>query len=573
MRDRALIAVVSALFILVGIGLFYNQILKHGYYFKLSRNNSIRIVPIDGPRGSIFDRTGKALVTNRMSFDVKLVYQEINDRRKLAGILRDILGMPSEKIVESLEKAGARPYAGVTIAEDIPKEKAFVLEEASCEVSGLHIETRSKRDYILGMFGSHLFGYLSAITEEELERLKDEGYRITDLVGRGGLEKYYERELKGVDGGTQIEVDSRGRQTRVLGVKEPEAGKDLQITIDASLQVAADKLLGDRKGAIIAMDPSNGEILAIASHPSFDPNIFVRPGTSRERLQLLNDKKGRPMSNKAISGIYPPGSVFKVVVASAALDTKKIDAHSSFFCSGTYNLGRASFDCWKAEGHGWQDVIRALMNSCNIFFYNTGRIVGPDSIESYAQRFGFGALTGIDLPDEVRGLVPGRAWKRAHRKIPWYEGDTLNYSIGQGYLLVTPIQVLNMIAVVANNGNLVRPHIVRRVGGEEMPLVKSRPVGLDGNVIKIVREGLFEVVNNDAGTGKRAKVKGVAVAGKTGTAQNPQGRTHAWFCGFAPFERAKICLVVLLEHGGKGGVEPAQIGQGFFEEAKRLGYL
>lgn len=573
MRERLLIASISALFILLVAGLFCDQILRYGYYSKLSRNNSIRVLPIEGPRGDIFDRTGRPLVTNRLSFDAAIIYQEIGDRKRLVRLLSDVLGMTGENIMSALEKASKKSYAPVTIAEDIGKDEALALEEASFDLRGLVIETRAKRDYIYKHFGSHLFGYLSEVTDNELETLKDYGYRMKDLIGRDGLEKYYESFLRGTDGGTQIEVDNRGRQTRVLGIKEPESGQDLQLTIDLSLQLACDKLLGDHKGAIVIMDPRNGDILALASHPTFDPNVFIRRGTSQERLGLLNDRTGRPMSNKAISGIYPPGSVFKIVTAAAALEQKKITHNTRFFCSGIYKIGNASFDCWKTVGHGSQNVVEGMMNSCNVFFYNTGRALGVDRLETYTRLFGYGKPTGIDLPDEVGGVAPGKAWKAAHGKGGWYEGETLNYAIGQGYLSVTPIQVAVMAAVMANNGNLIRPRLVKRIGKNDIQPQKPKSLGLKDDTMREVRRGLFEVINNEGGTGKRAKAPGIIIAGKTGTAQTSQSRTHAWFCGFAPYSDPKICLVVFLEHGGKGGLEPAEIARGLFEEAKSKGYL
>lgn len=573
MRDRFLISILSILFALIIIGLFCNQILMYGYYANLSRNNSIRVIPIEGVRGNILDRTAQPIVTNRLSFDVAIIYQEIGDRKKLVNLLSDLLGLSGAQIMDALEKAGERAYEPVTIAEDIDKEKALALEEAGFDVSGIVIETRSRRDYIYKHFGSHIFGYLSEVTDKELETLKDYGYRMKDLIGRAGLEKYYESALRGAAGGTQVEVDSRGHKTRILGLKEPESGQDLQLTIDLPLQVSCDKLLGDHKGAIVVMDPRNGDILALASHPTFDPNIFVRYGTSGERLKLLNDKIGRPMSNKAISGTYPPGSVFKVVTAAAALEQKKITRNTRFFCPGSYKLGRTQFDCWKEGGHGSQNLVEGIKNSCNVFFYNTGRALGVDRLESYTKLFGYGKSTGIDLTDEVSGISPGRDWKRSHKRGAWYEGETLNYAIGQGYLSATPIQVLGMIAVMANNGNLVRPRLVRRVGSNDLPNQKPKSMGLKDETIQDVRAGLFEAVNNESGTAKRAKLEGTIVAGKTGTAQNPHGRTHAWFCGFAPYNDPKVCLVVFLEHGGKGGLEPAEIARGIFAEAKQRGYL
>ncbi|MFH1190206.1 MAG: penicillin-binding protein 2 [Candidatus Omnitrophota bacterium] len=573
MRDRVLITTLSMLFALVIAGLFYNQIFMSAYYSKLARNNSIRVIPISGPRGNIFDRAGRPVVTNRLSFDAAIVFQQIGDRRKLMNLLSSSLGLSGPQIMNAFEKAGKRPYEPVTIAEDIDKGKAIALEESGFDVSGLVIETKSKRNYLYKHFGSHIFGYLSEITDNELEALKDYGYRLGDLIGRSGLEKYYENYLRGIDGGTQVEVDSRGQQTRTLGLKEPQSGRDLQLTIDMPLQAACDKLLGDHKGAIAVMDPRNGEILVLASHPSFDPNIFVTHGTSKERLRLLNDRVGRPMSNKAISGTYPPGSVYKIVTAGAGLEQKKITPHTRFFCPGSYTLGRTRFDCWKDGGHGSQNVVEGIKNSCNVFFYNTARALGVDRMEAYAKLFGYGRETGIDLPDEVKGIAPGRDWKRSQKKGVWYEGETINYAIGQGYLSVTPIQVLCMISAIANKGNLVRPHLVRRAGADRIPVQKPKNMGLKDETIREIRKGLFEAVNNESGTAKRSKPSGTIAAGKTGTAQNPFGRTHAWFCGFAPYDDPKLCVVVFLEHGGKGGLEPAEIARGIFEEAKAGGYL
>ncbi|MDD5422143.1 MAG: penicillin-binding protein 2 [Candidatus Omnitrophota bacterium] len=573
MRDRILTSAISAFFIMLAVGLFYTQIIRCPYYTKLSKNNSIRIIPIDGPRGIIFDRNGIPLVSNRLSFDAAVIYRELSDRAKLVRVLKETLGMSGIEIINSLEKASLGPYTAVTIAEDVDKDKAVMLEEASFNIGGLVVETKSKRDYRLGKDGSHIFGYLGEVAEEELEGLREYGYRMGDLMGRSGLEKYYESYLKGVDGGTQIEVDSKGRQTRVLGLKEPSVGKDLYLTIDADLQSTCDRLLGEHRGAVIVMDPRSGEVLALASHPPFDPNIFVKPNTSGRREFLFTNKAGRPMSNRAISGLYPPGSVFKIVTAAAALETRKISPDTIFTCPGYYKLGSARFNCWKETGHGPQNLRKGIMNSCNFFFYSAGRAAGVDAMESYARLFGYGALTGIDLPDEVKGLVPGKAWKRSAGKGAWYEGETVNYAIGQGYLMVTPIQVLCMTSVIANGGSLVRPYIVKKINGDEMRSEKKKKIGLRTSTIQRIREGMFDVINDPNGTAKRARAEGVVAAGKTGTAENPLGKTHAWFAGFAPYDDPRICVVVFLEHGGKGGIEPAAIAHGIFEEAKKKGYL
>lgn len=573
MKEKFVLAPIQFLFVLLALGLVYVQVLRFPYYSKLSKDNAIRIIPIEGPRGTIFDRNGVPLVNDRISFSVAVVYQELRNREKMIRLLANILNIPRKDVESAIDKSAKKPYAPFTIVEDIDKDKAFILEEESFDIRGLVIETRSVRNYIYNNIGSHVFGYLSEISEEELENLKVYGYRMKDLVGRDGLEKYYDKDLAGIDGGVQIQVDNKGRQVGILGYREPKKGKDLYLTIDITLQEACDKVLEGKPGAVIIMDPNTGEILALSSSPSYDPNIFVRSEGSAERLKLLRNKIKYPLFNRAISGLYPPGSVFKVVIASAALQLKRIGLETHFNCTGTYILGRGKFGCWKEGGHGQQNVTDALMNSCNVFFYNTGRALGVESIEEFTHIFGFGKKTGIDLPEEAKGIVPGRIWKKIHRKDNWYEGDTVNYAIGQGYVVVTPIQLLDMMAIMANKGNMVKPYIVKRVDSKDVPGIGHKSIELNSNTVKIVRKGLYKVVNDENGTGKRAKVEGAAVAGKTGTAQNPSGKTHAWFAGFAPFNNARICLVVFLEHGGKGGLEPSEMAKELFSAAKETGYI
>lgn len=592
MREKSLAVPIYLLFIMLALALVYTQVVRYAYYSGLSKDNAIRIVPIEGPRGIIFDRNGVGLVSNRVSFNVALVYQEMRNREKLIRLLVNKLGIEKKDVEDGIEKAAGRPYAPVTIVDDIDRDKAFILEEESFDIRGLVIQTRSMRDYLYGNIGAHLLGYLGEISETELERMKEYGYRAKDLVGRDGVEKYYNGYLSGTGGGIQIQVDNRGRQVRTLGLKEPISGKDLRLTIDIDLQSACDKALEDKRGAIIIMDPNTGEVLALSSSPGFDPNVFVRPEDSPERIRLIRNKRTYPLMNRAISGIYQPGSVFKIVVAMAALGAGKIDRQSRFNCPGYLTLGAREFRCWKKDGHNSQNVVDALMNSCNVFFYNTGRAAGIDNIESAAKIFGFGKTTGIDLPGEAKGIVPGRYWKKSVKKDNWYEGDTVNLSIGQGYILATPIQVLKMISVIASNGKVVKPHIVKRIGTFDVSPVARSDLNINKNAMKIVREGLYRVVNAENGTGKRARLEGVAIGGKTGTAENPGGGTHAWFCGFAPFDPstkaqgqsranevrrgiddAKISLVVFLEHGGKGGLEPSGIAKDIFEVAKNKGYL
>ncbi len=573
MRDRIINVIIYASLAVIALTFFYTQVIRYGHYSKLSKNNSIRIIPIEGPRGNIYDRNGEVLVSNILCFDVVAIYNEIRDMRRVASVLQDILGMSREEAHKALEISMKRPFSPVAIAEDIGKEKAILIEEASVDIDGISIETRSRRHYLNGLSGCHLFGYLTEVSQDEVEYLADYGYRVGDLIGRSGLEEYYNDYLKGEDGGTQVQVDNRGRQVNILGMKEPSSGRDLFLTIDGRLQLACDEILGSRRGAVVVMDPATGEVLALASHPAFDPNVFVESGASRERLMLIRDRRGRPLSDRAISGLYAPGSVFKVVTATAAMEQGKVSESTTFACGGSFSLGGSVFNCWKDGGHGPQTLRDALMNSCNVYFYNAGRKAGVDAIERYARAYGFGRPTGIDLPDEVGGIAPGKAWKRQRMKDPWYEGETVNYAIGQGYLVTTPIQVLNMIAAIANGGSLVKPFIVRKIDETPAAGVKRRRVNVSEHTLDVIRQGLYRVVNSDGGTGKHARVEGVEVAGKTGTAQNPQGATHAWFTGYAPYKDPALCIVVFLEHGGKGGLGAADIARGVFSKAKEIGYF
>lgn len=573
MREKSLAVPIGILFIMLALALIYTQVIRYPYYSRLSKDNAIRIIPVEGPRGTIYDRNGVELVMDRLSFNVALVYQELKNRDRLTKLLVNTLGMVRADVEDAIDAAARRPYAPVTVVDDIDKDKAFMLEEESFNVRGLVIQTKSVRHYLYNNVGAHIFGYLSEISEAELDSMKEYGYRARDLIGRDGVEKYYDEILTGIDGGIQIQVDNRGRQVKTLGLKEPVKGKDLYLTIDINLQSICDKALEGKTGAVIVMNPNTGEILALSSAPGYDPNIFVSPGDSSQRVKLIKDRRARPLLNRAISGLYQPGSVFKIVIAMAALESGRIDRQTRFNCSGLFTLGKGKFACWKELGHSSQNVVDALMNSCNVFFYNTGRALGVDNIEEYAKLFGFGRKTGIDLPDEARGVVPGRFWKKVIKKDNWYEGDTVNYSIGQGYLLVTPVQILEMISAVANDGKMVRPHIVKKIDSLDVNPVQRRDLNFSQKNIKTVKDGLFKVVNAENGTGKRAMPEGVIAAGKTGTAQNPGGRTHAWFCGFAPLNGARVSLVVFLEHGGKGGLEPSELAKEIFSAAMEKGYI
>lgn len=574
MKVKFISAVISALFVILVIGLAYTQILKNKKYLVLSQTNRVRLIPLESQRGRFFDRNGILLVGNRPSFDVVVIPQELNNSVKTLSRAGEILDMSPKEVFKKVEKNYIAPFAPIPIKEDIDKNTAVILEEEAIDLPGIMVRVVPKREYRFKDVGSHIFGYLGEINKEELGRLRGYGYQLRDLIGKAGLEKNYDNYLRGEEGGMQLEVNNKGYFVRSLGKREAGFGKDIVLTIDARLQRFIDNLFSNsgKSGACVVMNPYTGEILSLVSKPDFNPNLFVSNEKNEEIINLLS-QPNYPMLNRAISALYPPGSVFKPVIAAAGLETKKINSQSTFFCGGKYILGRKAFKCWDEDGHGTQDITDGLKNSCNVFFYQLGRVVGVDDISSFAVRFGYGAPTGIDLPEEGAGLVPNRLWKRLFKKEVWVEGDTVNFAIGQGYLLVTPIQVLRMMAAIANGGSLVQPYIVKKIEGVEVATVRSRHIGISKSTLDVVKAGLRRVVEDESGTGRRVRVEGLSIAGKTGTAQNPKGPSHAWFSGFSPIENPKIALVVFIEHGGKGGMEGSEFAAQIFKKARQIGLL
>jgi len=573
-RIKLFTAVIIGSFILLICSLFYVQVFQGTYYKGRSEDNRIVVMPLESPRGKIIDRNGKVIVDNRVSFDVSVVYKDAVDLGSLTRFLADTVGINKKQLARVFERARWRPFVPTLIAEDIGKEKAIIVEQSRIDFPGLIISTKPRRDYTYGKEASSFTGYLGKIREDELARFRTYGYSTLDWIGRDGLEKVYDDYLRGTHGGMQLETDSRGRQLRVLHIKEAKAGKPIYITIDMDLQAFCSEVMGDRKGSIIVMDPRNGEVFSIVSKPQFDPNIFVRRDTGDEVRKILrNEKRDYPLLNRAISCAYPPGSVFKIVTAIAALQTGAFKTNMQFVCNSTFLFGRRIFHCWYEKGHKTQFIEDAIKNSCNVFFWKLGLKVGAKSIAFYADMLGFGHRTGIDLPGEVRGLLPSPKWKKAVMKENWYAGDTMNYCIGQGFLLVTPIQIVHMTATVGNGGYSVRPYLVERVGDVEFSNPEIKKLNISDQVIAPVKKGMVKVVNDRRGTGMKAKLEHVIVAGKTGTAQNPRGKAHGWFSCFAPSENPKVCVVVFVEYGGKGGVEASMIAKKVLEKTQEVGLL
>ena len=552
-------------FVLLLAGLFYTQVTKGAYYFKLSEKNRIRLVPIKGPRGTIFDRNGKKLADNKLSLDVAVVPQELKDKEETFIRLSEIVGVPADELLARYSKRYLAPFAPITLVRDVDKKTAIIVEENSVLMPGVMIQPQPVRFYA-GVC-AHVLGYLSEINRQELEALREYGYKMKDLVGKSGVEKNYDIYLKGEDGGKQLEVDNRGRVVRVLGSKDAKIGKDIYLTIDSDIQETAENGLRGYKGAVIVMNPNNGEILALASSPGFDPNAFLDEDAKKNIGRLFLDS-ARPMLNRAISGLYPPGSIFKIITATAGLETKAITQYSTFTCNGSYYPGRSGFNCWNRDGHGPQNLVQGIAHSCNVYFFNVGRLAGPDNVTKYASLYGLGKPTGIDLPGEKKGLLPSRAWRRAQKRQTWYEGDTLNFSIGQGDLLVTPIQMLTAVSGVANGGYLVQPYLIKNIAGVESTRMKMRKLPISESTIKSIKTGMIGSVENESGTGKRAKIEGFRFCAKTGTAQSGRGGNHGWFVGFAPVENPKVSFIVFVEHGGSGGQVPADIVRSLIEKMR-----
>jgi len=572
MRTRIFSLIAALSLALLLSGLFYMQVVRHHRYKLMSEENRLKVVPLAAPRGTIFDRRGEAIVKDVLSFDAAVIWYRIKDAAALSAALGEVLGEPAEEMAAQIEKGKARPYSPVTVEEDIGIEKAIQVEEMSMDYPGLLLEVTARRKYLRGKTAANMLGYLGLINRDEFNRLKPYGYRMNDLVGRDGVEKYYDEYLRGSHGGKQIEVDYRGREVKTLGFKEPASGRDLELTIDLGLQEFCDGLLEDKRGAIVVMDPDTGAVLAMANSPSYDPAVFLDKRRRSEVSGLLNDSD-YPLLNRAISGVYPPGSVFKLVVATGALQKGLSSEGTTFTCPGYLMLGKARFNCWRKGGHGTQVLREAIKNSCNVYFFRLGLLLGAEGIAEYARKFGLGSPTGIDLPGENRGLVPDPGWKWKRFKEKWYKGDTVNYSIGQGYLLCSPAQIAALVSVFANGGYLVQPYVVEKIGGIPESDGKKIDLGISPEVLGSVRKGMREVVNDPRGTGMKARLRDVVVAGKTGTAQTSRGKSHGWFMGFAPFKAPRISVVVFDEYGGKGGYYAAETAGRVFRKAEELGLL
>lgn len=564
---------------LLGLRLWHLQIREGPYYRDLSENNRTRSVILEPARGLIYDRNGVLLANNVPSFTLYVSLEDVKDRAALIDRLMRLIGLDADLVRKKLAVRGAKQLPR-KIKDRLTLREATLIESHRLELPGVMIQVESQRNYPMGVTASHVMGYVGEVSADQLEKPEFAELHQGSIVGQYGVEKFFDQIVRGEAGQKNVEVDALGHEKRTVTVDQPRAGDDLYLTIDARLQKLAEELLGEEAGAIVALDPTNGDVFAMASRPAFDPNVLSRELTSKQWAAIVQDE-GRPLNNRASQGQYPPGSTFKVLMAAAALESNTMSPSSTVFCSGGYQFGRRVYRDWKAGGHGYVDLRDALIHSCDVYFYTVGQRMGIDTMAIYARMFGLGEETGIELPSERVGIVPSTEWKQRVKHEQWLPGETISAAIGQGFVTVTPLQMASAIGTVANNGVLYRPRLVRAImdrttgNQQELPAVPKHTLDLKPQTLKLIRDALAGVVTE--GTATRAKSSMVTIAGKTGTAQTASLRTgpeedipkklrdHAWFVAFAPVENPKIAVAVLAEHMGHGGSAAAPLAKEVIE--------
>lgn len=552
---------VIAVFIIILLRLWQLQILEGDKYKKLSESNRLRIIKTPAPRGIIYDRTGLPLVKNVPFFSVLLS----PDAAESIDIdaLSKLLHMSREELSDKINKKDISPFVPIKLKMGITFEEVARIEAHKSDFQGLFVETEVGREYLYGKTAAHIIGYLGKIRQTQIAELKD--FPADALIGQWGVEAVFDKELRGTPGGKIVEVDAIGRELRLISENQPIKGKDIYLSLDIRLSNAIEKVFGNKAGAVVAFKVDTGEILALDSLPSFDPNLFAKGINNADWNSLINDPK-KPMLNRALQSQYPPGSTFKMITALAALEEDVVKTDWTIQCSGGITYGKWTFGCWKKGGHGTTNFHKAIVESCDVYFYEIGKRLGIDKIHRYAMAFGLGSETGINLSPvtERKGLIPNTKWKSEVKRLPWYLGDTFISSIGQGFVLATPIQMARMTAAMVNGGYLITPTLLKDSKGQTTKIdVKTENL----NKISTAMAG---VVSDPGGTAKTAISSIVKIGGKTGTSQvvgkkkglvGEKYMDHAWFIAFAPVDKPEIALAVFVEHGGGGGAVAAPIAK------------
>ena len=588
-RVGAAIVVVMVFFSLIILRLWSLQINHGEEYRNRADSNRVRIRQVAAPRGHILDRKGREIVTNRPAFNVVLMREDSRDLddvlKRLAPILNEDITVLWNRVREA---SGTPRYLPIRLKEDIDWKTLAYLENHNKDFSGIRIEVQPVRVFHYQDLAANVIGYLGAISKTELEEADKTVYRGGDLIGKMGLEKLREADLRGEKGNNYSEVDAKGFERKLLKSDDPMPGREIRLTLDVDLQQTAESLMeiGEKSGAVVAMEVKTGRLLAVVSTPHIRLNDFVG-GISRDKWKELLDNPKHPLLNKVVQATYPPGSTYKVVTALAGLASGVITPDTPIFCPGHYTFGNRRYGCWKKGGHGTVTLMRALEESCDVYFYLVGQRVGVDTLAEFAGKFGLGRKTGVELEHEKSGLTPTKKWKLSRYQTKWQDGETLSTAIGQGFNLTSPLQICQMTATLANGGKLFRPQIVEQVTDPDGKVVQMfRPELLEeikgvDQYLGLIRQGLVGVVNGPHGTARGAKIEGITVAGKTGTAQVVKVaayrhlqeedipykfRDHAWFTAFAPAEDPEIAVTVLVEHGLHGGSGAAPIATAVMKE-------
>jgi len=582
-------AVIILFFSIIILRLWFLQI-QHGEDYKeYAYSNRVRIQEITAPRGHILDRKGREIVTNRPSFNVVMMREDSHDTEDVLKRLAPILKKDISELWDRIRDAAGTPkYLPIVLKEDIDWETLAYLENHNQKFSGIRIEVQPVRIYSYGDLAANIIGYLGIINKKELASADPEIYSGADLIGKQGLEKLREADLRGGKGHRYTEVDAKGFERSELKREDPLPGRQIQLTLDADLQKIAEDMMSqdDKSGAVVAMEVKTGRLLTLVSTPTIHLDDFVG-GISYDKWQALMDNPKHPLLNKVVQGTYPPGSTYKMITAMAGLAAGVITKDTTVYCPGHYRFGNRTYRCWKHSGHGTVDLRRAIGESCDVYFYQVGQMVGVDTLAEFAKKFGLGEKTGVELEHEKSGLAPTKQWKQERYKTKWQDGETLSVAIGQGYVLATPLQINVMTAAIANFGRRMRPQLIEKVVEPDgtvveklTPIVESE-VKVNRSQIQQIHNGMSDVVQGKHGTARGVAIKGLTIAGKTGTAQvvkvaQYKGlkdedipykfRDHAWFTCFAPAEDPEIAVTVLVEHGLHGGSEAGPVVKAILEK-------
>jgi penicillin-binding protein 2 len=576
----AVVLCAACLSVLLG-RLWYLQIVRGSFFRDRSENNRLRTVHIPPPRGVVFDRRGEQIVRNRPSFNIELVVEDSPNVSETVTELAAIVGEPAEDILGRLSNQNKRRrFEPKILIRDVSRDIVARVSAQRHRLPGVIVSAAPVREYPFGSLAAHALGYVREISAEQLKSPHYQGYRSGEVIGQAGIESTFERYLRGERGAQAVIVNARGTKIGEAYFQPEIPGSDVHVTLDRGVQAAAEEALAGRKGAVVVMNANSGEILALVSAPAFHPGVFTGE-IPKDVWADLTDAKTTKLSNRALQGAFPPGSVFKIFVAAGALSEGVTDVHETTFCPGFLKFGKRAFRCHKHSGHGTTALYEAMVQSCDVYFYTIGQRLGVDRIHHYAQDlFGFGEVVGLDGMEEKDGLIPSTRWKATYFKDPeqkrWYPGETLPVAIGQGAVSTTPLQVARAMAAVVNGGKLIKPRLVSKVVAADGRILEQkgaepdvvRVLDIEPAILEALRRSLVGVVDDKRGTGRRAalpKESGIAVGGKTGTAQVVSRESgghvedHAWFAGFAPADRPEVVAVALVEHGGHGGEAAAPI--------------